>query len=651
MATLAAAAVSSGSLDSVPLGGGESRAPESPTGTPRLRADEIRPGPQANAVTVLALLDRLLGMLEGVQEAQRRLEERQRATEGVVRSVAGELSRMARSGQSTDGAVAKVLAKARTVSANVKDVRERLERQAAQVRKLDAKHGDLLRRNNFRILIFQEGSETPTAEATSRPVGPPPGPAVLVSDEARGSAHADSSFEEVCIAGEGSDAGDEAATRPPDLSSDEEYILEEVETTTTRLKKSSMKRMDSLKKAFSKESFEKKMNKFVSPERREKIKKSLTPNHQKSSGSKLGAFKVPPLKFNVKKVRSEDGGGTPNEEEVAAAEEEEDADACVAVTNEDSHGGGDTDSAHGAVQYAEIVFADKTPARQAAALASPAGKAVVAAVAAAAVAAAQAAAEARAGVVTLGPDETAGAEKGREEEGEAAEEKPGGRAEGAGDDAGAKVVLGQGEEHEEQKTSGKPEEEEGGEEQHEQGEQQQQQAAVFEAAAAGGVRRRGGRRAPPPGRRRPPGPPRGDCERQRRRRCGQRAARARGGPRGRPGARGGGRGAREGGGGGCGGRRQDGAERVTPRGPGGSVLTAATAGPFPHRQAHRHKHAHTRTDTHTHAQTRTHAHTRTDTHTRAHTRAHAHTRTDTHTHAHTRRPLLASRSDELTRGQ
>ncbi|XP_061411985.1 caveolae-associated protein 2-like [Lethenteron reissneri] len=487
MATLAAAAaVSSGSLDSVPLGGGESRAPESPTGTPRLRADEIRPGPQANAVTVLALLDRLLGMLEGVQEAQRRLEERQRATEGVVRSVAGELSRMARSGQSTDGAVAKVLAKARTVSANVKDVRERLERQAAQVRKLDAKHGDLLRRNNFRILIFQEGSETPTAEATSRPVGPPPGPAVLVSDEARGSAHADSSFEEVCIAGEGSEAGDEAATRPPDLSSDEEYILEEVETTTTRLKKSSMKRMDSLKKAFSKESFEKKMNKFVSPERREKIKKSLTPNHQKSSGSKLGAFKVPPLKFNVKKVRSEDGGGTPNEEEATAAAEEEDADACVAVTNEDSsaiHGGGDTDSAHGAVQYAEIVFADKTPARQAAALASPAGKAVVAAVAAAAVAAAQAAAEARAGVVTLGPDETAGAEKGREQEEEAAEEKPGGRAEGAGDDAEAKVVLGQGEEHEEQKTSGKPEEEEGGEEQHEQGEQQQQQAAVFEAAA------------------------------------------------------------------------------------------------------------------------------------------------------------------------
>ncbi|XP_078457763.1 caveolae-associated protein 1-like [Lampetra planeri] len=449
MATAAAAgAASSGSLDSVPLGG-ESRAPESPAGTPRLRADEIRPGPQANAVTVLALLDRLLGMLEGVQEAQRRLEERQRDTEGVVRSVAGELSRMARSGQSTDGAVAKVLAKARTVSANVKDVRERLERQAAQVRKLDAKHGDLLRRNNFRILIFQEGSETPTAEATSRPVGPSPGPAVLVSDEARGPA--DSSFEEVCIAGEGSDAGDEAATRPPDLSSDEEYILEEVETTTTRLKKSSMKRMDSLKKAFSKESFEKKMNKFVSPERREKIKKSLTPNHQKSSGSKLGAFKVPPLKFNVKKVRSEDGGGTPNEEEVAAAEEEEDADACVAVTNEDSHGGGDTDSAHGAVQYAEIVFADKTPARQAAALASPAGKAVVAAVAAAAVAAAQAAAEARAGVVTLGPDETAGAEKGREEEGEAAEEKPEGAREGAGDDAGAKVVLGQ-----EEEAAGRP---------------------------------------------------------------------------------------------------------------------------------------------------------------------------------------------------
>ncbi|KAG9349385.1 hypothetical protein JZ751_027828 [Albula glossodonta] len=80
-----------------------------------------------------------------------------------------------------------------------------------------------------------------------------------------------------------------------------------------KIKRSSLKKVDSLKKAFSRQNIEKKMNKIgtkiVSQEKREKIKKSFTPNHQKSPTAKSSSFKVSPLTFNVKKVR--DGEGSP----------------------------------------------------------------------------------------------------------------------------------------------------------------------------------------------------------------------------------------------------------------------------------------------------------------------------------------------------
>lgn len=77
-----------------------------------------------------------------------------------------------------------------------------------------------------------------------------------------------------------------------------------------KIKRSSLKKVDSLKKAFSRQNIEKKMNKIstkiVSPEKREKIKKSLTPNHQKNPTAKSSSFKVSPLTFNIKKNRSGD---------------------------------------------------------------------------------------------------------------------------------------------------------------------------------------------------------------------------------------------------------------------------------------------------------------------------------------------------------
>ncbi|XP_010157152.1 PREDICTED: serum deprivation-response protein [Eurypyga helias] len=111
-----------------------------------------------------------------------------------------------------------------------------------------------------------------------------------------------------------------------ELCSDDEMFHEEddmddsaeektEESRAEKIKRSSLKKVDSLKKAFSRQNIEKKMNKIstkiVSPERREKIKKSLTVHHQKSSSSKSSAFKVSPLTFNVKKVHE---GETPAEE-------------------------------------------------------------------------------------------------------------------------------------------------------------------------------------------------------------------------------------------------------------------------------------------------------------------------------------------------
>jgi len=85
-----------------------------------------------------------------------------------------------------------------------------------------------------------------------------------------------------------------------------------------KIKRSSLKKVDSLKKAFSRQNIEKKMNKIVSQEKRDKIKKSLTPNHQKSPSAKNTSFKVSPLTFNIKKNRN--GEGQPETEDSAQPE-------------------------------------------------------------------------------------------------------------------------------------------------------------------------------------------------------------------------------------------------------------------------------------------------------------------------------------------
>ncbi|NXY18556.1 CAVN2 protein, partial [Atrichornis clamosus] len=253
-------------------------------------------GGQVNALTVLALLEKLVSMLEAVEGQQRQMEQRQRGLEGAVRGIQGDLGKLCRSHGATGEAVEKLLEKSRKVCAHTRAVRERLERQCDQVRRLEQHHAQLLRRDRFKVLIFQEENEIPASVFAKEPI-----PSITEGKEEP--VDENKTLEETLHTVElGSD--DEMFHEDDDVDDSAEEKTEE--SRAEKLKRSSLKKVDSLKKAFSRQNIEKKMNKIstkiVSPERREKIKKSLTV-HQKSSSSKGSAFKVSPLTFSVKKGR------------------------------------------------------------------------------------------------------------------------------------------------------------------------------------------------------------------------------------------------------------------------------------------------------------------------------------------------------------
>ncbi|KAM9284085.1 caveolae-associated protein 2 [Cariama cristata] len=263
-------------------------------------------GGQVNALTVLALLEKLVSMLEAVEGQQRQMEQRQRGLEGAVRGIQGDLGKLCRSHGATGEAVEKLLEKSRKVCAHTRAVRERLERQCDQVRRLEQHHAQLLRRDRFKVLIFQEENEIPASVFAKEPI-----PSITEGKEEP--VDENKTLEETLHTVELC-SDDEMFHDEDDVDDSAEEKTEE--SRAEKIKRSSLKKVDSLKKAFSRQNIEKKMNKIstkiVSPERREKIKKSLTVHHQKSSSSKSSAFKVSPLTFNAKKVRE---GESPAEAE------------------------------------------------------------------------------------------------------------------------------------------------------------------------------------------------------------------------------------------------------------------------------------------------------------------------------------------------
>lgn len=128
--------------------------------------EAIRDNSQVNAVTVLTLLDKLVNMLDAVQDNQHKMEQRQIGLEGSVKGIQNDLTKLSKYQASTSNTVSKLLEKSRKVSAHTRAVKERMERQCAQVKRLENNHAQLLRRNHFKVLIFQV-----SAPYSSHPAG------------------------------------------------------------------------------------------------------------------------------------------------------------------------------------------------------------------------------------------------------------------------------------------------------------------------------------------------------------------------------------------------------------------------------------------------------------------------------------------------
>ncbi|CAG5912420.1 unnamed protein product [Menidia menidia] len=114
-----------------------------------------KPDPQMNGVMVLSLLDKIIGAVDQIQQTQSGLEARQQDMERSVTSIQGELTKLAKSHSTTSNSVNKMMEKVQKVSVNVKTVRATLEKQGGQIRKLETNEAELLKRRNFKVMIYQ----------------------------------------------------------------------------------------------------------------------------------------------------------------------------------------------------------------------------------------------------------------------------------------------------------------------------------------------------------------------------------------------------------------------------------------------------------------------------------------------------------------
>ncbi|XP_066540255.1 caveolae-associated protein 4b [Hoplias malabaricus] len=244
---------------------------------------------ESNASNILILLERVAGIIDNVQVCQQRMEERQMELENSVKGIQADLVKLTKEHNTTSGTVEKLLEKTRKVSCHIKDVRVRVEKQNLRVKKVEETQGELLTKNKFRVVIYQGEHELPT-------VLPPKG---SPKEELSASAFMDPDVPEAPL---------------PD--SDEEYmVVEEGDSTAAKLKKTGLRRIESLKNTFSRENMNKtkenlgtKVNKLgeriVTAERREKIRKSGERLKQSGERLKETITKNVPAKLNLKKERT-----------------------------------------------------------------------------------------------------------------------------------------------------------------------------------------------------------------------------------------------------------------------------------------------------------------------------------------------------------
>ncbi|KAM9774059.1 caveolae-associated protein 1-like [Syngnathus typhle] len=322
-----------------------------------------KPDQQVNGVLVLSLLDKIIGAVDQIQQTQTGLESRQQEMERSVSNIQGELTKLTKDHSTTSNSVNKMMEKVRKVSVNVKTVRANLEKQGGQIKKLETNEAELLKRRNFKVMIYQDEVKVPSKLNVSK--------SMRVSEGVSGSRGG--SMLELKEAteepGEEGEEGEKENKPTIDLSSDEEGVdIEDVlyETRAERIKRSSLQRVQTLKTVFSKEkmdktkartkqnlektkqktkanlektkqktmenientkqkakdnlektkhNIEKKMGKLgtrmtVNPERKQKLQvsrtkmqKAFTPDHVVYARSKTAVYKVPPFTFHVKKVR------------------------------------------------------------------------------------------------------------------------------------------------------------------------------------------------------------------------------------------------------------------------------------------------------------------------------------------------------------
>lgn len=116
---------------------------------------------QMNRVMVLSLLDKIIGAVDQIKQTQNGLEARQQEMERCVTGIQGELTKLAKSHSTTSNSVNKMMEKVQKVSVNVKTVRANLEKQGGQIKKLESNEAELLKRRNFKVMIYQVRGSSP----------------------------------------------------------------------------------------------------------------------------------------------------------------------------------------------------------------------------------------------------------------------------------------------------------------------------------------------------------------------------------------------------------------------------------------------------------------------------------------------------------
>lgn len=222
---------------------------------------------QDAALTIVTVLDKVATIVDNVQASQKRIEERHRGMENAIKSIQIDLLKFSQAHSNTGYIINKLFEKTRKVSAHIKDVKARVEKQQIHVTKVETKQEEIMKKNKFRVVIFQEDIQCPTSLS-------------VVKDKTL----AENQEEDI----------EDIFDPPVDLSSDEEYYIED--SKSTKLKKSGKEHIDNIKKAFSKENMQKtrqnidkKVNRIrtriVTPERRERLRQSG--ERLKQSGERL----------------------------------------------------------------------------------------------------------------------------------------------------------------------------------------------------------------------------------------------------------------------------------------------------------------------------------------------------------------------------